>query len=305
MSVSGVSFTEAALQSALKLSGSDNSSGVSNTFGALLSDAMMGGQDSTDSYAETYDLYSELLEQSSGTSGGLLTALMSAGASGISPLALISLGKAFSGEFSSVRTDTTYLAGSQTMTPGTGNVTQSPWLPSDPAIVSDVYNRSAERYTAVINQFNVETNPRYCLEQGGTYCNIFVWDVTSAMGAEIPHYFNAATGEPMERGDAGASQMNANRMYSWLHEHGEEYGWYEVTPEEAQNMANEGHPVVTALYNSSGHGHVQVVCPSKDGEYNAQKGVTVAQAGRRLRNYTYITNIYNASLPKVSYFAHM
>jgi len=53
------------------------------------------------------------------------------------------------------------------------------------------------------------------------------------------------------------------------------------------------------------HGHVQVVCPSKDGEYSADEGVTVAQAGRNLTSYTHISNIYDASLSKVSYFAHI
>jgi hypothetical protein len=78
-----------------------------------------------------------------------------------------------------------------------------------------------------------------------------------------------------------------------------------VSAEEAQNLANEGHPVVTALYRNGSHGHVQVVCPSQDGTYNEEKGVTVAQAGRNLKDYTYISNILgDSSLSKVSYFAH-
>ena len=192
-----------------------------------------------------------------------------------------------------------------TETAAAGTGTHSPWIPADPALTSDVYNRSADLYTSVIGQFRVETNLRYSTARGGTYCNIFVWDVTSAMGAEIPHYYNAETGEPMKRGDGAARQMTANRMYTWLHEYGEDYGWYEMSAKEAQELANDGHPVVTALYRSGRHGHVQVVCPSADGEYDEKKGVTIAQAGRHLMSYTHITNIYNASLSKVSYFAHM
>ncbi len=108
----------------------------------------------------------------------------------------------------------------------------------------------------------------------------------------------------MSYGDKGANQMTANVIYKWLHESGGQYGWFKVTPEQAQDLANNGHPVVTALYRKGAHGHVQVVCPSKDGEYDEQRGVTIAQAGRRLTSYRPITQIYNASLPKVSYFAH-
>ncbi len=189
--------------------------------------------------------------------------------------------------------------------PGKGTIPSRPGRPVDPALTSNILNRSASRYTSVINQFSVETRARY-QPDGGTYCNIFVWDVTKAMGAEIPHYFNAKTGKPMSFGDKGANQMNANAMYNWLHKHGDQYGWFEVTPKEAQELANQGHPVVTALYRSGAHGHVQIVCPSKDGIYDEKRGVTVAQAGRRLTSYRPITQLYSkSSLSKVSYFAHM
>jgi len=138
-----------------------------------------------------------------------------------------------------------------------------------------------------------------------TYCNIFLWDVTRAMGAEIPHYVDPATKAPRAYPDVkGAKEMTANDIYDWLHSVGEQYGWYKVTAEEAQALANQGKPVVTAMKNDSGHGHVQVVCPSQDGSYNPQKGVTIAQAGRNLYDYAYVTQVYNASLSKLTYFAH-
>ncbi len=293
MSVSGIGSTEASLlQSALQITSSSADSNTTDTFGNFLSSALTGTFNNGE---DTYNLYAALMEQSSDSTGALMSALLSMGGSNMSTMAVLSLYDAIADKS---QTDSSF------MTTATGNVTMSPWKPTQPAITSNVFNRSAARYTAVINQFNVESNPRYSTDQGGTYCNIFVWDVTSAMGAEIPHYYNAETGEPMEYGDAGATQMTANAMYNWLHEHGDEYGWVEVSAEDAQQLANQGHPVVTALYRNGPHGHVQMVCPSKDGQYNEEKGVTIAQAGRNLRSYTYITNIYNASLPKVSYFAH-
>lgn len=180
----------------------------------------------------------------------------------------------------------------------------------NPAITSNITNRNPALYRQVINQFHVETHPRYAVNKkgtGDTYCNIFMWDVTRAMGAEIPHYVDPKTKAPRYYPDVkGASEMNANAIYDWLHEHGGKYGWFEVDAEQAQAMANQGRPVVTALRNNSGgHGHVQVVCPSADGMYDPERGVTIAQAGRNLTSYRPITQIYNRSLPRVKYFAHM
>lgn len=181
--------------------------------------------------------------------------------------------------------------------------------PVTPAVYSFPYNRSAALYNRVISQFSVETNPRYEVNKkgrGDTYCNIFVWDVTSAMGAEIPHYIDPKTGAPMKYPNvSGARELSANGIYNWLHQHGEKYGWYQVSAEEAQMLANRGQPVVASLKRSGMSGHIQMVCPSADGLYDPKRGVMIAQAGRRLTSYAPIKSIYNSdSLSKVVYFAH-
>ena len=178
------------------------------------------------------------------------------------------------------------------------------WRPTTPAIISAEEDRSPELYRAVINQFRVETAERYRpFRNGATYCNIFVWDVTSAMGAEIPHYTDTATGKPLIYPDvSGAKSMTALAIDKWLKTHGSDYGWHEVDAETAQRYANEGKPAVTASGNID---HVQIVCPSKDGSYDPIRGVTIAQAGSKVTNYSYITSIYGAnSLDKISYFVH-
>lgn len=179
--------------------------------------------------------------------------------------------------------------------------------PATPAVVSTVNNRSAQHYQQVIDQFNVENSQRYAIKNGSTYCNIFLWDVSSAMGAEIPHYTDPKTGAPVQYPNtSGAKAMNANSINSWLNQYGEQYGWRKVSAEEAQRYANMGMPAVTSWKNPNGHGHVQVVCPSKDGKYDSAKGVTVAQAGRKLYNYAYATQVYGSStLKKVEYFVHV
>lgn len=191
---------------------------------------------------------------------------------------------------------------------GQGIPTNS-WLASNPSITSTVGSRSGGAYRAVINQFNVETNGRYTVGKqgiGDTYCNIFVWDVTKAMGAEVPHYINAQTGAPSVQGAEGAMETNANQVNDWLNTHGPAYGWTKVSAEEAQSYANAGMPAITSWKNPSGHGHLQVVSPSANGSYDPVRGVTIAQAGRQLKNYDYITSVYGANtLPEVEYFVHI
>lgn len=297
MSMSVNDVMQAALLQNTQASGLMSGS-ASNVFGSVLLEALNGG--------DSADGSKSLLPDNSSTYT-LLSCLLDAGLGGSTNMMLLSLCSALYGDGSAQALSAAGAYGNTAAAISayqSGNIPSNPSKPAQPAVTSNMGNRSAAQYTAVINQFSVENNERY-QPDGGTYCNIFVWDVTSAMGAEIPHYYDAKTGKPMAYGDEGANQMNANGMYKWLHEYGDQYGWFEVTPAEAQQMANEGHPVVTALYKNGTHGHVQVVCPSKDGTYDEKRGVTIAQAGRHLSSYKPITQVYNASLSKVSYFAHM
>lgn len=291
-----------AAANSLKATSKKEGEASGNAFGSLLADAL-----STQgaSFGSPYQ-YIGALVQNTDSPGAVMAALLGAGTADLSQFALWGMLNSFFEGFEGNAAGFGGLSSSGILS---GALTASPGIPVKPSITNDPSGRSAQGYAAVINQFSVETNPRYAVNQkgrGDTYCNIFVWDVTTAMNAEIPHYFNARTGEPMKRGDAGASEMNANAMHDWLKEHGTTYGWREVSAEEAQRLANSGHPVVTALKRPGSHGHVQVVCPSKDGTFNPQKGVTVAQAGSNLTRYSYISDILgSSSLSKVSYFAHM
>ena len=176
------------------------------------------------------------------------------------------------------------------------------------ALTSNVSNRNPALYRAVLDGLDVENNPRYAVNQkgtGDTYCNVYMLDATKAMGAAIPRYTDRTTGAPSTSGADNAIAMNANRISDWLNNYGPQYGWYEVTAEQAQALANRGCPAVTTWKNlEGGHGHVQMVSPSKDGTYDPERGVAVAQAGRLLRNYTYITDIYSSRMKQVQYFAH-
>jgi len=179
------------------------------------------------------------------------------------------------------------------------------WRPTTPAITSNVHNRSPELYLAVVNQFRVETSERYRpFRDGFTYCNIYVWDVTRAMGAELPLYTDPATGEPRFHPDIrGARSMGAIAMCNWLSTHGERFGWREVDAETAQMHANQGRPAVTS---AGSIGHVQMVIPSRDRGFDPARGVAIAQAGRLVTSYTYITRTYgNTALNNnIRYWVH-
>ncbi|MCL2046296.1 MAG: hypothetical protein FWG88_07905 [Oscillospiraceae bacterium] len=179
------------------------------------------------------------------------------------------------------------------------------WRPTTAIVTSNEDNRSPERYNSVIRQFRVETAERYRpYRDGNTYCNIYVWDVTRAMGAEVPLYTDATTGEMRIYPDTqGATSMTAVKMDAWLKKYGSQYGWHQVDGETAQRYANEGKPAITTAGTID---HVQIVCPSRDGSYDPIRGVTVAQAGSRVTSYTHISDIYssNALNNHVSYWVH-
>ena len=154
-----------------------------------------------------------------------------------------------------------------------------PWLPADAPLKSTPSERSPALYDGVINQFAVEKNPRYRRNQQGkgeTYCNIFVWDVTRAMGAEIPHWVDpnndtSVLGKGIE--------LHANAVIQWLQPRG---SLKRVDPERAQNLANQGFPVVVTRLNPGGIGHIAVVRP---GKYSSSQGPTIAQAGETNFNH--------------------
>ncbi len=168
-------------------------------------------------------------------------------------------------------------------------------LPVAAPVRGDPKARNRETYDRVIDQFAVETNPRYRPRENDTYCNIFVWDVTRAMRAEIPHWVGA-DGRPLEpkltrdRGWIIADDhrwLSANDNHVWLNRHGRRYGYREVSAGEAQALANRGHPTVASVYNPTGPGHIGIVRPGE-----ILNGPALAQAGLRNLNHAHVYDIF-------------
>lgn len=175
-----------------------------------------------------------------------------------------------------------------------------PWLPADTPLKSTTSDRSPARYEAVIDQFAVEKNPRYRRNQQGkgeTYCNIFVWDVTRAMGAEIPHWVDQEN-SPTVLGKG--IELDANGAIQWLQT---QESWKRVDPKRAQNLANQGFPVMATWLNPGGVGHIAVVRP---GQYSSNEGPAIAQAGGTNFNHGTVALGFK-SLPdnqEVAYYYH-
>lgn len=147
-------------------------------------------------------------------------------------------------------------------------------MPVDAPLRSTAATRSADLYTRVVQQFDVENNPRHLKQDGKTYCNIFAADVMRAMNVQLPHWVDRS-GVPTAYNAPGSHELSANATSDWLNAHGAEYGWRRVSMSEATAHASEGRPALLIWKNpnSSRSGHVGVVIPSTDGQTH------IAQAG--------------------------
>ena len=186
-----------------------------------------------------------------------------------------------------------------------------------PKYVYESGERTPEAYNLLIDQFMVETNPRYKPRNGATFCNIYAWDVSVAMGVELPRFVEIneignledATGKAIGRNlgsgyilyqdvaNANATELDANRLATWLDAQGANYGWREISAEEAQRRANQGYMTISVVKEPGGIGHVQVVRPTPDGsDYDPSKGVYISQAGgsSAIKNGVYFLEHYKS-----------
>ena len=178
-----------------------------------------------------------------------------------------------------------------------GTTNTRAWIPIDAPLQNQPGQRDPHRYDQVLNQFGVGSNPRYRPRGGNTYCNIFVWDATRAMGAEIPHWVDQR-GRPARVGAPGAWEMDANDTDRWLNNQGAAAGWRKVSASEAQRHANSGAPAVVSWRNPGGIGHIGMVRP---GAINA-RGPALAQAGSRNFNDGHVADGFGRR--RVSYWIH-
>ncbi|MFN6517253.1 MAG: hypothetical protein RMY29_022490 [Nostoc sp. CreGUA01] len=167
---------------------------------------------------------------------------------------------------------------------------------------------AANQY-AVIATLNPEQSDRYAPIPGGkTYCNIYAYDVVSALGGYLPRvWWTPSAIHRIERGSQVISlsdylerrrrresvenyiapiyggsegtvfELNANALTTWMETWGDEMGWRRLdSPESAQAEANNGKIVIVlaANVNPSRSGHVAVVV-AETSLHQAQPNTTV------------------------------
>ncbi len=151
---------------------------------------------------------------------------------------------------------------------------------------------------ALVATLDVENAPRYQQtfegeEMTQTFCNVFAYDMVTAMGAYLPRVWwsdVAAARESALDPEHNTVQLNANSLYQWMLDWGAEFGWVSVgAPDLAQDAANDGKVVIIlgglGDPGTEDPGHVSVVlCETAEQEAArlAAGGATIplqAQAG--------------------------
>ncbi|MBI3185053.1 MAG: hypothetical protein HYZ28_23175 [Myxococcales bacterium] len=106
------------------------------------------------------------------------------------------------------------------------------WRATNAPVQSREGRRSPELYRLVIDQFAVGHNPRY--QPDGPEkprAHIFVWDVTRAMNAEVPHF-------------VGAKELTLAQTCDWLRHEGPMRGWHRTDLAGAVEASQKGMPVL-------------------------------------------------------------
>lgn len=174
-------------------------------------------------------------------------------------------------------------------------------MPQAVAAKNTARERSASALSALVSELDPEHSPRYTPrdlngdQKNETFCNIFTWDLTSAMDAEIPHWIDPTNGNPGRPGSA-FRELNANAMIEWLRTHGPRFGWHPADPSTARVYALAGKPAVAGWRNPNGIGHIAPLIPAPDAR------IWIAQAGRSCFNRGTLAEGFGALTP--SFWIH-
>lgn len=143
-----------------------------------------------------------------------------------------------------------------------------------PPVSSGSELRDPDVYERVIRQFFVTTNPRYApsdLDKNGvreTWCNLFVSDVTAALGCPVPRVYT--------KGSA-FRWVTADEQSDWFRRDGFTlHGWRQYDAPNARNRASLGFPTVVCWRSLSVRvpSHIAMVVPHRNAP-----GLWIAQAG--------------------------
>lgn len=180
------------------------------------------------------------------------------------------------------------------MTPAIDWLPVDPWVAVTAPFTTGTACRSPGLNIQAVQQFEVAWHPRYRPRAVGpaghsTFCNIFLADVTKALGCGIPHV-DLVPGK-------GWGELDANATIRWLSAIGPRHGWQPVDADAVAAEADAGKVIVATWLNPTGIGHVALVVPSF-----GKPGPLITQAGMRNFESEPVANGFGR-LP-VRYFLH-
>ncbi len=155
-----------------------------------------------------------------------------------------------------------------------------------PPVQSREGRRSQEAYRLVLDQFAVGTNPRYEPDAPGKpRAHIFVWDVTRAMGVEVPHFL-------------GSRELTLAQTVDWLRHEGPMKGWRRCSELEAWQAANGGHPVIAVPKEV----RIKLLAMARPGDFNDDGKPFLSAAALERGNALSVKQAFNVFA--VEFFAH-
>lgn len=172
------------------------------------------------------------------------------------------------------------------------------WKPVVPDLRGSATSRSAALTNRVVAQFDVMNHPRYqsfvdpVTKRLKTFCATFCWDVSLAMGVEIPHWVPNPDQKMLVA--VPRVEINANARNLWLKTEGPGRGWLPADEDAARDHAAGGYPAIASWWNQGGPGHEMWLMPPRTGATRATYG---AQAGAHNFAYGLLTAGFGSKVP--------
>ncbi len=162
--------------------------------------------------------------------------------------------------------------------------TADAWKAVEPPVRSEEGKRAPGIYKNVINQFAVGHNARYALTTGGCRGHIFVWDVSRAMGCEVPHW-------------VGTKELSLGQTVDWLRMEGPMHKWMRGGMEEALKCSQTG-MLVIAIPKEVKNRHMAIVRP----DVYPDRRPRLAGAAMKRGNELLLNDLFGTTL--VDFFIH-
>ncbi len=178
----------------------------------------------------------------------------------------------------------------------------------------------AANLTAIIKHLKVETSARYIATGGSTFCNIYAYDYCFLSGVFLPRVWwtrkaiatLAAGGSVTPDYDVTVTELNANSLFNWFEEFGQDFGWvrtFDLT--DLQNAANAGQVCIISGQRKelNRSGHICAVAPETPTQQAKRSGADVtiplqSQAGAS--NFSYGGRVWwtGAQFRKFGFWKH-